>query len=108
VFNWKPYWPFNNDAAILHFHGPKIDAIEAITAGTWPRTGDANIMLGKMLDAHVDFYAAWCACLGDMLQTIDFAAALRYADCASALTRYAKTIAPVMDRSFMNIRIFAE
>jgi hypothetical protein len=108
VFNWKPYWKFNPNAAILHFHGPKIDAIEAIAAGRWPRTGDANIMLGKMLDAHVVFYAAWCAYLGDMLQTIDFAAALRYADAASALTRYAKTIAPVIDKSFMNIRIFAE
>jgi lipopolysaccharide biosynthesis glycosyltransferase len=22
-FNWKPYWGINNDAFILHFHGPK-------------------------------------------------------------------------------------
>lgn len=23
-FNWKPYWPSNEQAAIVHFHGPKI------------------------------------------------------------------------------------
>lgn len=23
IFNWKPYWPKNADARILHFHGPK-------------------------------------------------------------------------------------
>lgn len=23
IFNWKPYWGINNDANIIHFHGPK-------------------------------------------------------------------------------------
>ena len=25
TFNWKPYWGVNNDAVIVHFHGPKYD-----------------------------------------------------------------------------------
>jgi len=25
-FNWKPYWPYSDNAAILHFHGPKPSA----------------------------------------------------------------------------------
>ena len=29
LFNWKPYWGVNNNAFILHFHGPKPPLIEA-------------------------------------------------------------------------------
>jgi len=24
-FNWKPYWGYNKDATIIHFHGPKLE-----------------------------------------------------------------------------------
>jgi len=33
VFNWKPYWPENPDAQIIHFHGPKPD--EQRTTQQW-------------------------------------------------------------------------
>lgn len=34
LFNWKPYWGFNPDALILHFHGPKlIDYVKYIETG---------------------------------------------------------------------------
>jgi hypothetical protein len=28
LYNWKPYWGINEDAKIIHFHGPKIVSIE--------------------------------------------------------------------------------
>jgi hypothetical protein len=31
--NWKPYWGWNPDASIVHFHGPKPQFIEAILSG---------------------------------------------------------------------------
>lgn len=30
VYNWKPYWGINNDAIIIHFHGPKPFHLERI------------------------------------------------------------------------------
>lgn len=33
TLNWKPYWGYNPDAAIVHFHGPKPKFLEAIVAG---------------------------------------------------------------------------
>ena len=29
-YNWKPYWGFNPNAKIIHFHGPKIDTIRTL------------------------------------------------------------------------------
>lgn len=31
--NWKPYWGWNPNASIVHFHGPKPQFIEAILSG---------------------------------------------------------------------------
>ncbi len=106
ALNWKPYWGFNRGAAILHFHGPKLNAIEAITGGGWERNNPTAVTLGNMLDAHVDAYTAWCGLLGDMLQTVDFPHALRFAAAASALSRYRAKLAPVEDMGFMNVRMF--
>jgi hypothetical protein len=33
LFNWKPYWGVNEDAKIIHFHGPKPDDCAAIING---------------------------------------------------------------------------
>lgn len=35
--NWKPYWGFNPNAQILHFHGPKFDVIESFMRGEDPK-----------------------------------------------------------------------
>jgi hypothetical protein len=32
-YNWKPYWGFNEDALIVHFHGPKIPHVRAMING---------------------------------------------------------------------------
>lgn len=32
-YNWKPYWGFNDDAAIVHFHGPKPAAVRRMLVG---------------------------------------------------------------------------
>jgi hypothetical protein len=108
ICNTKPYWPFNRHAAILHFHGPKLDALEAIAAGAWARHDDTARMLGKMLDAHIDHYITWCNLLGDTLQNIDLATAIRYLNLASALTRYRAKLAPVTDTDFMTLKMFPD
>jgi hypothetical protein len=32
-YNWRPYWGFNEDAAIVHLQGPKIEIIRQILGG---------------------------------------------------------------------------
>jgi hypothetical protein len=29
-YNWKPYWGFNDDALVVHFHGPKIPQLQKL------------------------------------------------------------------------------
>jgi hypothetical protein len=88
VCNWKPYWGYDQRAAILHFHGPKLGAAEAIAAGTWSRGSKVGAKLAAMLDAGIDGYIAWSNVLGDALQMANMDAALRFHRLASALIRY--------------------
>ena len=88
--NYKPYWPWRGDAALLHWHGPKPASLSDLARGR--RTGDENQTLhyfASMLRARVADYLAWSRHLGDMLQTIDLDWALRFARLASDLTTYA-------------------
>ena len=32
-YNWKPYWGFNEDALVVHFHGPKIPEVRSLMEG---------------------------------------------------------------------------
>lgn len=32
-WNWKPYWGFDDESAIVHFHGPKLGMIRRMMAG---------------------------------------------------------------------------
>jgi len=32
-YNWKPYWGYNKDARIVHFHGIKVENIERVIRG---------------------------------------------------------------------------
>jgi hypothetical protein len=86
--NWKPYWDFNRDAVVLHFHGPKPSALAAIAAGRWHDQDATAIAYEKMLNANRAQYLAWCRSLGDALQSISLPTALQFANLASALTRH--------------------
>ena len=37
TFNWKPYWGFRDDAAIVHFQGPKPAMARQFLAGQTER-----------------------------------------------------------------------
>jgi hypothetical protein len=41
IYNWKPYWGINRDAPILHWHGPKPEAIGGLLDGSNRRTHDS-------------------------------------------------------------------
>lgn len=41
-YNWKPYWGVNNDATIIHWHGPKPIAVKELLGGTPTESSMAN------------------------------------------------------------------
>jgi hypothetical protein len=36
-YNWRPYWGFNEEAQIVHFHGPKADGVRRMLNGETDR-----------------------------------------------------------------------
>lgn len=104
ALNWKPYWGFSPAAKILHFHGPKLDAIEQMAAGAWTARNPTADMFWKILAGHQGDYEIWCAMLGDWLQGLDFGLALRLSQVASALR--GMQIAGEIDLDFLEFCMF--
>jgi hypothetical protein len=48
IWNWKPYWGHNEDAGLLHFHGPKPGNVREMLAGETSKFGqDYEIIFGR-------------------------------------------------------------
>jgi hypothetical protein len=107
ICNWKPYWPYNPQAVVLHLHGPKPDNLEAIALDRWPLSNPTAIFFEKMLNAHSANYLAWSQHLSDSLQNVDFSAAVQFSKLASALLRYRRETPQRPDDGFMNLQMFA-
>jgi hypothetical protein len=106
VLNWKPYWGYSAAAKILHFHGPKLNAIEPMAAGDWTADNPTADMFWKILAGHARDYEAWLSVLGDWLQGIDFALALRMNRAAAALREM--RVDGAVDLQFLNFCMFPE
>jgi hypothetical protein len=106
--NYKPYWDFAPDSALLHWHGPKPAVLAALARGACGLTDDALHFFNQMLTARSGQYLAWSQYLGDFLQGIDFEWALHFARLASALTVWQRANPPTGESAFMNIKYFAE
>ncbi len=105
--NWKPYWGHNPQAALLHFHGPKLGALEAIAGGRWPADNPTANQLRLMVDGHLDSYITWTGILGDRLQYLNIHLALRMQSVSSALLNYQRqTSKENVNLSFMNFSMF--
>ncbi len=104
--NWKPYWGYNSGAGILHFHGPKLGVIEAITAGTWPADNPTQRQYSLMVLGRIDSYIAWLTALGDQLQTTNLPLAIRLQAAASALIRHKPKIPGPIDMRFLDFNMF--
>jgi len=106
ALNWKPYWGFSANAKILHFHGPKLNAIEPIAAGAWTADNPTANALKNLLTGHQRAYQTWLTTLGDHLQLIDPQTALRLSAAAAAIK---KMPAPEnVDLNLLNFRMFPD
>jgi hypothetical protein len=57
-YNWKPYWGYNEDAVIVHFHGPKIPQVREIIQGNYDRIPDVMI---NLYERNPDSYKSYLA-----------------------------------------------
>lgn len=60
TFNWKPYWGVNEDATIVHFHGPK----PAWAKRTLAQEDDNNVpifteLFGRDVPSYVHYVDRW-------------------------------------------------
>jgi len=55
--NWKPYWGRNDNAALIHFNGPKVGAISAIVDGRWDHTDEHGSQIGSLFAHNVAHYS---------------------------------------------------
>ncbi len=106
--NYKPYWEFDSNAVLLHWHGPKPAQLEKLARGGFAVKDEVLQFYEKMLAARIEPYLAWSRYMGDFLQGIDLEWAISFARLASALTVWRRGNQPSGDSKFMNIKYFAE
>jgi hypothetical protein len=107
--NWKPYWGRNKFASLLHFHGPKLGAIEGILDERWNWENDHGRQIGSLFIEYFDSYL-------DALQKIETYLPLLTPDEQEHLGRIfakARSYDPCRhaadaDTSFMTFRMFPE
>jgi hypothetical protein len=58
-YNWRPYWGFNEDARIVHFHGPKMNLLRRIVKGERPE--HLRPVQIKLLEKDPDAYRKYLA-----------------------------------------------
>ncbi len=68
IYNWKPYWDVNPEAAIFHFHGPKFDTIREIIDGTWNWKHLYGERAGTMVSGHFPLYLAYFKMMLDLTE----------------------------------------
>jgi len=105
ALNWKPYWVYSSAAIVLHFHGPKLNALKSMAAGDWSADNPTADTYQRLLTGHRSAYQSWLTALGDRMQLTDPALAIRFANAAAALSRL-RPAAP--DLSFLDFKMFPE
>lgn len=55
--NWKPYWGINESAALIHFHGPKISAVNSMLDGKWDYKSSHGRQVGALFAHHTAAYS---------------------------------------------------
>ncbi len=107
--NWKPYWGANERAEIVHFHGPKLGAINSIIEKTWNWSSNHGQQIGSLFASSVPAYAHF------FRRVLDSAPGLLQSDIdyISAITDKVASFDPAslnekVDLSFLDFRMFPD
>jgi hypothetical protein len=107
ALNWKPYWGISDDTEILHFHGPKFAAIEAILEGKWNWESGHGQQIGSLFAAHTQEYRWAFRQLGPYLDKLPGHEARRLASIAEKIESHdTQDLQSRVDLSFTKFRMF--
>jgi hypothetical protein len=104
--NWKPYWGANPAAEIIHFHGPKIGAIEALVAGRWNWDTDHGRQIGSIF---LEFLPSYKFYVGQFLHEVAALAEAeidRLHDLNAALSSFTNDGSRATSLDFMRFKMF--
>lgn len=108
TMNWKPYWGANDKADIVHFHGPKLGALNAILTESWHWDNNHGVQIGSLFGGNIDSYRSYV----NELLAIDGLPEedLQYvADVAERMKQAEQVLdGKPIDLSFMNYKMFPE
>ncbi|MGE7413385.1 hypothetical protein [Methylobacterium tarhaniae] len=107
--NWKPYWGINDDASIIHFHGPKLHAIDLITKGEWNWDNNYGLQLGSLFAAHANEYHHYYRKVIDLCPELPADVLDRLNVICDQIDKYKQASPdPRIDLSFMDYRMYPE
>ena len=106
--NWKPYWGISTEAEIVHFHGPKIGAIEAIVNGSWSWGSEPAKQIGGLFLQHIDAYRHYVGSLATVAQGLEPEECDRILKLSAALRAFDGETIQGIDTRFMDFQMFPE
>jgi hypothetical protein len=106
--NWKPYWGIDGDAAIIHFHGPKVGAIEAILAGKWDWTTEHGRQIGSLFATALPAYRHHFSLIAEHAVGLEDKELARIVELAERVGRYDGSFNGEVSLAFTDYRMFPE
>ena len=109
VYNWKPYWPVNTGARLLHLHGPKIGHILTMMDGGWDWASDFGAQVGAMFASHVEGYIHCLRAVLDVLGPDAFEGRADVERIIADAPAFVRTLPPERTGAVLpNIRMFGD
>jgi hypothetical protein len=105
--NWKPYWGLNENAALIHFHGPKIAAISAILDGRWDHSSSHGAQIGSLFAHNTPHYSHYLKAALENAPCLPTEDADMISHLIEKIPAYDPTPAKG-DLSFMKFRMFSD
>jgi hypothetical protein len=106
--NWKPYWGINHEAALVHFHGPKLSAIEAILAGNWDWKSNHGRQIGSLFASFLGPYRYYIRVILDNAHGLDEQNVARIAELVRKVDAYDGRLNGAIDLSFTDFQMFPQ
>ncbi len=107
--NWKPYWGLNNEAEIVHFHGPKIGSIISILEKSWNWDNNHGSQIGSLFASSLPAYVGFIKASVESAVGLDAADVDRLLSVAERVETFdASPYCDKIDTGFMSYKMFPE
>jgi hypothetical protein len=106
--NWKPYWGVNGKASVVHFHGPKIAALERILAGQRDWASSHGRQIGSLFASFPDSYRHYVSAILDHASGLHERDVARITALLKKIDDYDGSLTGEIDLAFTDFRMFPE